>query len=93
MGMREKLIKLFEDADCPAHWLFPNNAEMLKLADYLIANNVAPVVPCKDCEHWIPCDSFAGDSLADMQRVGGCPYARFRRLEDDFCSYGERKVN
>jgi hypothetical protein len=23
--------------------------------------------------------------------VGGCPYVRFRRLENDFCSYGERK--
>lgn len=40
MTDRDKLIKLFEDIDCPAHWLFPNNAEMLKLADYLVTNGV-----------------------------------------------------
>ena len=51
------------------------------------------VVRCKDCEHWMPGDSFMGDSVDDMQRVGGCPYVRFRRLENDFCSYGERKDN
>lgn len=45
--MREKLIKIFEDINCPAHWLFPNNAEMLKLADYLIANGVT-------VQKWIP---------------------------------------
>ena len=44
---REKLIKLFEDIDCPAHWMFPNNAEILKLADYLIANGVT-------VQEWIP---------------------------------------
>ena len=48
------------------------------------------VVRCKDCEHWMPGDSFMGDSVDDMQRVGGCPYVRFRRLENDFCSYGEK---
>jgi hypothetical protein len=52
---------------------------------------MSELVRCKDCEHWMPGDSMMGDSVDDMQRVGGCPYVRFRRLENDFCSYGERR--
>ena len=37
---REKLFALFQDCNNPAWKWFPNNAEMLKLVDYLIANGV-----------------------------------------------------
>lgn len=37
---REKLFALFQDCDNPAWKWFPNNAEMLKLIDYLINNGV-----------------------------------------------------
>lgn len=50
------------------------------------------VVLCKDCKHWKPGDSMMGNSIDDMQRVGGCENVRFRRLENDFCSFGERKT-
>ena len=40
MDVREKLIDLFQDCNNPSWNWFPNNAEMLKLIDYLIANGV-----------------------------------------------------
>ena len=52
-----------------------------------------PVVRCKDCKHWKPGDSFGGNSLDDMQRIGRCPIVRFGRRENDFCCEGERKDN
>ena len=51
------------------------------------------MVRCKDCKYWKPGDSFGGDSLDDMQRIGGCPIVRFARREKDFCCEGERKDN
>ena len=55
--------------------------------------NTVEVVRCKDCKHWVPGDSFSGDSLDDMQRIGRCPIMRFGRREKDFCCDGERKDN
>lgn len=40
MDVREKLFDLFQDCNNPSWKWFPNNAEMLKLIDYLIANGV-----------------------------------------------------
>ena len=40
MDVREKLVELFQDCNNPSWKWFPNNAEMLKLIDYLIANGV-----------------------------------------------------
>ena len=40
MDVREKLIDLFQDCNNPSWNWFPDNAEMLKLVDYLIANGV-----------------------------------------------------
>ena len=103
MGMREKLIELLgydvckHDCcdDCECQGSTDACIAILKesMADLLISNDVVPVVRCKDCEHWMPGDSMMGDSIDDMQRVGGCPYVRFRRLENDFCCEGERKNN
>lgn len=53
--------------------------------------DAVPVVRCKDCKHWKPGDSWGGDSLDDMQRIGGCPIVRFARRENDFCCCGERR--
>ena len=53
-----------------------------RVEDWLEFNSVdaVEVVRCKDCKHWQPCDSMAGNSIDDMQRVGGCGYVRYRRL-------------
>ena len=40
MDVREKLFTLFQDCDNPSWKWFPNNAEMLKLIEYLVANGV-----------------------------------------------------
>lgn len=55
------------------------------------AADVAPVVRCKDCKNWLP---GGYKSIADPQNPqcgGRCWYSNISRLENDFCSYGERK--
>ena len=86
--MREKLIELIQSAvgGCATYW-----ASLI--ADHLIANGVTIPVRCKDCKRWKPGDSFSGDSLDDMQRIGRCPIMRFGRRENDFCCEGERRTD
>ena len=57
----------------------------------LPAADVVPVVRCKECKHWKPSGSKAGNSFSDMEYIGGCEFANYCRRESDFCSYGERK--
>ena len=40
MDVREKMFTLFQDCNNPSWKWFPNNAEMMKLIDYLIAHGV-----------------------------------------------------
>lgn len=47
MDVREKLIDLFQDCNNPSWNWFPDNAEMLKLIDYLITHGVT-------VQEWIP---------------------------------------
>ena len=49
MDVREKLFTLFQDCNNPSWKWFSNNAEMLKLIDYLIANGVT-------AQEWISVD-------------------------------------
>lgn len=55
------------------------------------AADVSPVVRCKECKHWKPSGSKAGNSFSDMEYIGGCEFTNYCRRESDFCSYGERK--
>lgn len=55
------------------------------------AADVDPVVRCKECKHWKPSGSKAGNSFSDMEYIGGCEFTNYCRRESDFCSYGERK--
>lgn len=57
----------------------------------LPAADVSPVVRCKECKHWKPSGSKAGNSFSDMEYIGGCEFTNYCRRESDFCSYGERK--
>ena len=61
MDVREKLFTLFQDCNNPSWKWFPNNAEMLKLIDYLIdhgvtvqewisVNNMLPKIYDKDSD-------------------------------------------
>ena len=49
------------------------------------------VVRCRDCQHWKPSGSKAGNSFSNMEYIGGCEFTNYYRRESDFCSYGERK--
>ena len=50
-----------------------------------------PVVRCRECKHWKPSGSKAGNSFSDMEYIGGCEFTNYYRSESDFCSYGKRK--
>ena len=49
------------------------------------------VVRCRECKHWKPSGSKAGNSFSDMEYIGGCEFTNYYRSESDFCSYRERK--
>lgn len=49
------------------------------------------VVRCRDCKYWKPSGNKAGNSVSDMEYIGGCKFTNYCRRESDFCSYGERK--
>ena len=53
--------------------------------------DAVPVVRCRECKHWKPAGSKAGNSFSDMEYIGGCEFTNYYRTESDFCSYGERK--
>jgi hypothetical protein len=93
MGMREKLIELLtapisitesvlgEEATPKMQMgrIFAEN-----LADHLIANGVTIPVLCKDCKHFI-------------KEEHGCDHHGYffpvHVVENDFCSYGERRTD
>lgn len=53
------------------------------VADYLLDNDVFPIVRCKDCKHRKP-DIMCDDYTA-------CEYRQTVMPNSGFCSYGERK--
>ena len=55
------------------------------------ALDAVPVVRCRECKHWKPTGSKAGNSFSDMEYIGGCEFTNYCRRESDFCSYGNRK--
>lgn len=57
----------------------------LQIIKDLPAADVAPVVCCKDCEHY-----DLGVCLKIYSDGSGHPAAWQRRKPEDFCSYGER---
>ena len=86
--MREKLIELVEQGY--KKYFNPNWAGDFfgSIADHLIANDVVPVVRCRDCKHYIPFDNECEEPHNHYTEDG------FREVHDnDFCSYGERKDN
>ena len=53
--------------------------------------DAVPVVRCRECKHWKPSGSKAGNSISDMEYIGGCEFTKYCRRESDFCSYGEKR--
>ena len=73
--------------DCAFKWL----AEEFEIIEQAPAVDAVEVVRCRDCEHWKPSGSKAGNSFLDMEYIGGCEFTKYYRSESDYCSYGERK--
>jgi hypothetical protein len=80
--MREKLIKLLINSP-GLEVLFGGEEEFAKNADWLIANDVVPVVRCKECKY---CDTENGHCDHPMGTTLPLP-----RKQNDICSYGERR--
>ena len=70
--------------------LFAAVADMLSRL-WNFATNRVDVVRCRECKHWKPSGSKAGNSFSDMEYIGGCEFTKYCRRESDFCSYGDRK--
>ena len=58
MDARGKLFTLFQDCNNPSWKWFPNNAEMLKLIEYLVANGVT----VQECAYWQYIDDVDEDN-------------------------------
>ena len=82
MADKKRLIEILRKPIFPHELVDPTEA----VADYLLDNDVVPVVRCKDCIHYRK-DTF----WCDMNSQDRGEY--FNWYEDDFCSYGERKDN
>ena len=65
--------------------------EFIALLKKVESGQLVEVVRCRDCKYWKPSGSKAGNSVSDMEYIGGCKFANYCRRESDFCSYGERK--
>ena len=85
---RAKLIELLESAESAVYWDSSDKGFIEKIADHLIANNVVPVVWCKDCKHYKP-----RNQSAHWKQIAPCCMrsAALQFPENGFCSYGERK--
>lgn len=86
MTDREKLLEILSAPIYKLEGADPAEA----VADFLIDNDVLPVVRCKDCKHFnfehMECENEA----VSTDHEGGASYSLNFYL-DDFCSYGERK--
>ena len=64
---------------------------LIELIEKAPTIDAIPVVRCRECKHWKPSGSKAGNSFSDMEYIGGCEFTKYCRRESDFCSYGKRK--
>ena len=64
---------------------------LIELIEKAPTIDAVPVVRCRECQHWKPTGSKAGNSFSDMEYIGGCEFTKYCRRESDFCSYGVRK--
>lgn len=97
MADREKLLKILNVPIYPHENIDPLEA----VADYLLDNDVVPVVRCKECmwarpkDHREPTDTLREliCQCAHHQPIPAPWGARMAVKPDDFCSYGERRTD
>lgn len=93
MSSREKLIEILSCKVHPRDGIDP----AVVVADYLLDNDILPVVHCRDCKHAEPYKRTDGATGYYCH----CQYTVFEygdrrkytpvRASDDYCSYGERE--
>ena len=62
--------------------------KMVSFSEYTPAADVVEVVRCRECVHWKPTGSKAGNSFLDMEYIGGCEsciYSNRRRPQKCSC--------
>ena len=80
MTEKEKLIQILSVPIYPHELADPTEV----VADYLLDNDVVPVVRCKDCTHY--------ETGRRLMPYCKCPKGLKEPSDDRFCSYGERTV-
>ena len=86
LGIGERNPNAFNDPERAYGW-----NDLLKILETAPTVDAVQVVRCRDCQHWKPSGSKAGNSFSNMEYIGGCEFTNYYRRESDFCSYGERK--
>jgi hypothetical protein len=82
MTDRERMLEILNVPIFPHERVDPLEA----VADYLLDNDVRPVVRCKDCKYrHDSCFAGVGNTYCDKKHT----YSQL----DDYCSYGERKTD
>lgn len=85
MTNRDRLIKILSVPIYPHVDADPTEV----VADYLLDNDVVPVVRCKDCKWGTTPYGDEHDGWTECINIHGRPLFR----DDGFCSYGERRDN
>ena len=89
---REEAIKVLRTESIELGGAAPSVCRILEALDMAVkALDAVPVVRCRECQHWKPSGSKAGNSFSDMEYIGGCEFTNYCRRESDFCSYGEKR--
>ena len=89
---REEAIKVLRTESVEIGGNAVSVCRFLEALDMAVkALDAVPVVRCRDCQHWKPSGSKAGNSFSDMEYIGGCEFTKYCRRESDFCSYGEKR--
>lgn len=79
--MKDRLIELIQNSvnGCARHW-----AEII--ADYLIKNDVVPVVRCRECKHFKT--NINKENYCDIHSTR---WDKFYVNENEYCSRGEKR--
>lgn len=94
MDVMEKIVDLLQDGNNPIWKWFPNNAEMMRLADYLVSNGVTvqnhgyweTVVEVKD-------NTVCGNGIKIEYKRCSCCKNPAKFLDDDFCGHCGTKLD
>lgn len=97
MTGKETLLNVLESAESAIYWNSSDKGFIEKVADHLIANDVVPVVRCKDCKHWHEETEWCNKHshfVIDEEFCYPHENSEWKMFDADyFCKDGERKDN